>query len=525
MKVLITDSLSEKGQEILKAAGHDVLDRKGLKGQDLLDTIADCDALIVRSGTKVTADVIQAGKKLVAVGRAGVGVDNIDIDAATHQGVIVMNTPQGNTVSTAELTMAMILALSRNIPQAQMSLVGGAWDRKSFKGTELDGKTLGVVGVGRIGRTVARRAAAFGMRVVGYDPFIVGDAGGGLEIEMTGLDEVVRTADYITLHTPLSEETRGMIGADEMAKMKDGVRLINCARGGLIDEAALAEALESGKVAGCALDVYSSEPPTDNPLVGMKNVVCTPHLGALTDEAQQNVAEQVALQIADVFEGKPARNAVNMPMMEADALVKVLPYADLAERLGKAIPQLWDKPIKEIRVTYCGELTEEPLDFVTASLLKGILSVLMEGPINHVNAPVIARERGVRVSEVTSAQSKDFANLITVEVIDTGNAFSISGTFFGLKDPRIVRINGYHVDVVPEGHIIFCTNKDEPGVISYISTILAEHKANIANMTVGRHERGGTAATVINIDGPVTGDVIAAVKASPIISDAKLIRL
>ena len=521
MKVLITDSLSEKGQEILKAAGHEVLDRKGLKGQELLDTIADCDALVVRSGTKVTAEVIQAGKKLVAVGRAGVGVDNIDIDAATRQGVIVMNTPQGNTVSTAELTMAMMLALSRNIPQAQMSLVGGEWDRKSFKGTELNGKTLGVIGVGRIGRTVARRAAAFGMHVIGYDPFVVSDP----EIGMTSLDELICSADYITLHTPMTEETRGMIGSAELAKMKDGVRLINCARGGLIDEAALAEAITSGKVAGCAVDVYSSEPPSDNPLVGLKNVVCTPHLGALTDEAQQNVAEQVAQQIVDVFDGKPAQNAVNMPMMEADTLAKAMPYADLAERLGKALVQLWDKPIKEIRVTYCGEFTEDPLDFVTASLLKGILSVLMEGPINHINAPLIARERGVRVSEVTSAQSKDFANLITAEVIDTGQAFSISGTLFGLKDPRIVLINDYHVDVVPEGHIIFCTNSDEPGAISYVSTILAEHKANIANMTVGRQERGGTAATVINIDGPVSSDIVAAIKASPIISDAKLIRL
>ncbi len=524
MKVLITDSLSEQGQEILAAEGHEVLDRKGLKGQELLDTIADCEALIVRSGTKVTADVIAAGKKLVCVGRAGVGVDNIDIDAATHQGVIVMNTPEGNTVSTAELTMAMILALSRNIPQAQISLLGGEWNRKAFKGTELNGKTLGVVGVGRIGRAVARRAAAFAMKVVGTDPFIVGDSG-GLDLEMVELDELIATADYISLHTPMNDDTRGMIGADEIAKMKDGVRLINCARGGLIDEAALSDALESGKVAGCAVDVYSSEPPTDNPLVGKPGVVCTPHLGALTDEAQANVAEQVAQQICEVLEGKPARNAVNMPMMEADALTKVAPYAQLAERLGRAVAQLWDKPIKEIRVTYRGELIEDPLEFVTASLLKGILSMLLEGPINHVNAPLIARERGVRVSEVTSAQSHDFANLITVEILDTGEPLSLSGTFFGRNDPRIVRVNDYHVDVVPEGHIIFCTNKDEPGVISYVSTILAEHKANIANMTVGRRERGGTAATVINIDGPVESEVLAAIKASPIISDAKLIRL
>jgi len=363
------------------------------------------------------------------------------------------------------------------------------------------------------------------MNVSGYDPFIAADLSNSLEIRMVELDELIRESDYITVHTPLTDETRGLIGAAQMAEMKDGVRLINCARGGIIDEAALAEALESGKVGGCALDVYSSEPPTDNPLIGMKNVVCTPHLGALTDEAQQGVAEQVARQVCEVLEGKAARNAVNMPMIEPEALANVLPYAELAEKLGRAVVQLWDRPISEIRVTYHGEFTENPLGFVTASLLKGILTLLMEGPINQVNAPTIARERGVRVSEVTSAQGQDFANLITTEVADAEQSLSISGAFFGIKDPRIVRINEYHVDVVPDGYIIVCTNKDEPGVISYVSTILAEHKVNIANMTVGRDVRGGTAATMINIDGAVTDAVIAAVQASPIIFDAKLIRL
>jgi D-3-phosphoglycerate dehydrogenase / 2-oxoglutarate reductase len=524
MKVLITDSLSQQGIDILTEAGYEVLDRKGLTGQELLDTIADCEALIVRSGTQVTPEVLAAGTKLIAVGRAGVGVDNIDIDAATRQGVIVMNTPEGNTISTAELTMAMILALSRNIPQAQASLVGGEWERKSYKGTELHGKTLGVIGLGRIGRAVARRAAGFGMKLVGYDPFIV-TSGGKLEIEMAGLADLIKTSDYITVHTPLTDETRAMIGADEIATMKDGVRLINCARGGIYDEAALAAALESGKVAGCAVDVYTAEPPTGNPLVGAPNVVCTPHLGALTDEAQQNVAEQVAQQISEVLAGRPARNAVNMPRIEADALEAVLPYAGLAERLGRAVVQLWDRPIKEVRVSYAGEFADGPLDYVTASLLKGMLGVLMEGPINTVNAPLIARDRGVRVSEVTSSQSHDFANLITVEVIDGDESFLVSGAFFGKKDPRIVRINNFHVDVVPDGYIIVCENKDAPGVISYVSTILSEHKCNIANMTVGRDVQGGRAATVINIDGAISAEVIAAIKASPIIFDAKLIRL
>jgi len=524
MKVLITDSLSPQGMEILRQAGHEVLDCKGLQGAELLETIADCEALIVRSGTQVTAEVLAAGRKLIAVGRAGVGVDNIDVDAATRRGIIVMNTPEGNTISTAELTMAMILALSRSIPQAHLSLVNGAWDRKSYKGTELHGKTLGIIGLGRIGRAVARRAAGFGMRLVGYDPFIA-TSGGSLDIEMAELTELIKTSDYITVHTPLTEETRGMLGAEEIATMKDGVRLINCARGGIIDEAALAEALDSGHVAGAALDVYTAEPPTDNPLIGKPNVVCTPHLGALTSEAQQNVAEDVARQIAEVLEGQPARNAINLPSIEADALSAVLPYAELAERLGRAVVQLWDRPIKEVRVSYGGEFTENPLDFVTASLLKGMLGVLMDGPINTVNAPLIARDRGVRVSEVTTSESQDFANTIKVEVVDGDQTFSVAGAFFGRKDPRIVRLNQFHVDVVPEGHIIVCENKDAPGVISYVSTILAEHRCNIANMTVGRDALGGRAVTVINIDGAVSGEVLAAIKTSPIIFDAKLIRL
>ncbi len=524
MKVLITDSLSEGGKAILTAAGHEVIDRKGIKGRELLEAIADCEALIVRSGTKVTAEVLAAGKKLIAVGRAGVGVDNVDVDAATRQGVVVMNTPEGNTVSTAELTMAMILALSRKIPQAQASLVAGQWDRKSFEGTELDKKTLGIIGFGRIGRAVARRAAAFGMRVLAYDPFVAGEASAA-EVEMTDFDTLIRTSDYISVHTPLNEETRGMIGAREIARMKNGVRLINCARGGIIDEAALYEALQSGKVAGCALDVYSTEPPQGNPLIGLPNVVCTPHLGALTEEAQHSVAEQIARQICEVLDGKPARNAVNMPMIEEAVLAEVLPYAELAEQLGKALVQLWDKPIREVRVTYRGDMTENPLELVTASLLKGMLSVLMAGPVNTVNAPAIARERGVRVSEVTNPQSLDFANLITVEVVDTDKSLSLSGSFFGRKDPRIVRIDAFHVDVVPRGHILVCTNRDEPGVISYVSTILAQHGTNIANMTVGRDVRGGLATTVINIDSAVPKEVISAIKASPIIFDVKLIHL
>jgi D-3-phosphoglycerate dehydrogenase len=525
MKVLITDSLSDEGVAILKAAGHEVVDRKGATGRELLDAIADAEALIVRSGTTVTDEVLAAAPKLVAVGRAGVGVDNIDVPAATRRGVIVMNTPEGNTVSTAELTMAMMLALSRNIPAAQASLAGGAWDRKDFKGAELNRKTLGIIGLGRIGRGVARRAAAFGMNILAYDPLVVAGPAAGLELDMVELDTLIESSDFITVHTPLNDDTRGMIGAAEIERMKPGVRLINCARGGIIDEAALANAIKSGKVAGCAIDVYTEEPPQGNPLIGLPRVVCTPHLGALTAEAQQNVAEQVAHQICEVLAGGPARNAVNMPMIEADALAEVQPYADLAEKLGAVAVQLWAKPIREVRASYAGDFTENPLEIVTASLLKGLLSKRMEGPVNVVNAPQIAAERGVRVSEVTTPQAQDFANQITVELLGGETSLSLAGAFFGRNDPRIVRIDSYHVDLVPEGFILVCSNKDAPGVISYVSTILAQHEVNIANMTVGRDVQGGRAVTVINIDNPVGEDVLAAVKASPIIFDAKLVRL
>jgi D-3-phosphoglycerate dehydrogenase len=525
MNVLITDSLSDEGKATLEAAGHEVVDRKGVTGQDLLDAIADAHALIVRSGTTVTDEVLGAGRQLIAVGRAGVGVDNIDVEAATRRGVIVMNTPQGNTVSTAELTMAMMLALSRNIPAAQASLVAGEWDRTAFKGAELNQKTLGIVGLGRIGRAVARRAAAFGMNILGYDPLVVAGPAAGLELDMVELDTLIESSDFITVHTPLNDDTRGMIGAAEIARMKPGVRLINCARGGIIDEAELADAIKAGKVAGAAVDVYTREPPTDNPLIGLPSVVCTPHLGALTAEAQQNVAEQVAQQICEVLAGGPARNAVNMPLIEADALAEVAPYAELAEKLGAVAIQLWAKPIREVRASYAGEFTENPLERVTASLLKGLLTTLMEGPVNVVNAPHIAAERGVRVSEVTSPQAQDFANQITIELLGGDSSLSLSGAFFGRNDPRIVRIDNYHVDLVPDGTILVCSNQDAPGVISYVSTILAQHEVNIANMTVGRDVQGGRAVTVINIDSPVGEQVLAAVKASPIIFDAKLVRL
>ena len=525
MKVLIADSLSPQAVTILKESGHEVIDGKGLTGRGLLDAVSTCEALIVRSATQVVAEVIDAGAKLIVIGRAGAGVDNIDVDAATRRGIIVMNTPEGNTIAAAELTMAMMLALSRKIPQAHASVLKGEWERKSFQGTELRDKTLGIIGIGRIGRAVARRAAAFGMKIVAYDPFISPDAASALDVEMIDFDTVLDAADYITLHTPLTNETRGMIGREQISKMKRGVRLINCARGGIIDEAAAAEAIRSGHVAGCAVDVYSEEPPRDNPLIGLENVICTPHLGALTDEAQQSVAEQVARQVSEVLAGKPPRNAVNLPMLEPETLAELLPYARLAEKMGRAVVQLWDQPIRDVRVQYQGEFTSNPLQFVTASLLQGMLSILMDSAVNTVNAPVIARERGVRVSEVTRPQAEDYANTITAEIVNSGKPFIIEGSFLGLNDPRIVRLNNYRVELVPEGHILVCTNRDVPGAISYISTILANRNVNIANMTVGRDVRGGTAATVINLDCALPPEIVEAIRSSPIIIDAKVIKL
>ena len=527
MKVLVTEQLSDTGIEILRSAdGMEVDVRTDATPYDLKRIIGDYHALIIRSKTKVTADLLANAANLKVVGRAGVGIDNVDVDAATRRGIIVMNSPEGNTVSTAELTMAMMLGLSRRVPEACASLKRGEWDRKRFVGSELMNKTLGIVGLGRIGGEVARRAAAFGMKLIGDDPFCTEERAEKLGVKMVPLDELLRTADFITFHVPLTDETHGMIGQQEFGLMKKGVKLVNCSRGGVVDERALYDAVKAGIVSGCALDVYESEPPAANPLVALDQAITTPHIGASTSEAQLNVATEIARQVIDVLQGRPARNAVNLPLMEGDGL---RPYIELAEKLGTLLVQLMGKITGKLAITFHGEISNRNLVPLTRSFLCGVLKPVLTPPVNMVNAPALAAERGIEVTETKVPTCEDYASLITVQgkVGATADGrtrtCTLGGTLFADGQPRIVRIDGFDVDVAPQGPVLIVRNDDKPGAISHIATVLAKRGINIARMTVGRDEPGGKAITVLNIDEPVKDDVINEIKSLKIIKDARLV--
>ncbi|MFW6163046.1 MAG: phosphoglycerate dehydrogenase [Planctomycetota bacterium] len=525
MRVLISDPLAPEGVAILEKAGLEVLQRPGLPPDELRAALRDCDALIVRSGTRVTADLIAEADRLKVIGRAGAGVDNIDVEAATRRGIVVMNTPGGNTVSACELTLAMMLALARRLPQANARVKAGQWPRKEFRGIELRGKRLGIIGLGRIGSEVARRAQAFGMDVVGCDPYVTEERARRLEVRLLPLDELLRTADIITVHTPGSDDTRKLLDAEAFATMKDGVLLVNCARGSIVDEAALAEALRSGKVAGAGLDVFETEPPAGSPLLAFDQAIATPHVGATTVEAQANVAIQMAGQVVDALRGQPPRNALNAPAVDPDLLELLGPYIDLAERLGRLIVQLTLGRMERLTITYRGEMTEHDLRPLTTALLKGVLEPALTTPVNYVNAPVIAAERGLEVDVVRSSELEDFANLIAVESRIDQCATSIAGTLFGRSTPRIVRVDGYHVDAAPHGHLLITRNHDEPGVIAHVSSVLAERGVNVADMTCGRDYPGGTSLLVISIDSAVDEATVRAIEASPLILRAQLVSL
>jgi D-3-phosphoglycerate dehydrogenase len=523
--VLISDPLAPEGVAALEAAGLEAIQRPGLSADKLCQALRGCHALIVRSGTQVTAEVIEAADALEVIGRAGAGLDNIDVDAATRRGIVVMNTPGGNAVSAAELTLAMMLALVRRLPQASQRVKAGEWPRKEFMGTELQGKTLGVIGLGRIGSEVARRALAFGMTVLAYDPFVTEERARRLEVRLVELDELLNASDVITLHTPRSQETQRLIDAAALAKMKDEVFLVNCARGGIVDEAALADAIGSGKVAGAALDVFETEPPANSPLLGFDQVIATPHVGATTQEAQAKVAVQIAEQVADALAGKPPRNAVNAPAVEAELLEVLGPYIELSERLGRCVVQLADERIERLQVTLRGEMTEHDTTPLTTALLNGVLEHALTTPVNFVNAPVLAQERGLRLDTMISSEISDFANLITVEAVTAGGGTSVSGSLFGRRQLRIVRIEDYHVDVIPSGHFLITHHLDRPGVIAHVSRLLAEQNVNIGGMTCGRDEPGGNALLVISTDEPVSEDVVEAVLQSPQVQRAQVISL
>jgi len=521
VKVLISDKMDARCVEILQEnPGVEVDVQTGLDEAGLIDIIGEYDALIVRSGTQVTPPVLEAAHRLKVVGRAGAGVDNIDTAAATRGGVIVMNTPGGNSVSTAEHSFAMIMSLARNIPQGTASLKDGRWERSQLTGVELRGKTIGILGLGKVGSEVALRANAFGMKVMAYDPVVSSEVAETFGAKLSEPEEIYAAADFITVHLPLIEQTRHMISDAQMASCKQGVFLINCARGGIIDEAALLRNLESGQVAGAALDVFEEEPPTGSQLLAHDRVICTPHLGASTVEAQESVALQVAGQVGDVLMGRVIRNAINAPSVEPEIYAKMRPYLELAERLGKLQAQLSEGRLERVTVEYHGDVTY-PTSVMTSAVLQGIMSSVTGQPVNAVNAPVFAQERGVHVDELRSSEHEDYAALITVVYQTDKGRRLLAGTLFGKSDPRLVRLDEYTFDAVPQGHMLFYVNRDIPGIIGHIGTAMGDHEINIAQMSCGRHEVGGSALTVLNVDGPIPQTVLDDVRSRDYISWAK----
>ncbi len=502
--VLVSDPLADEGVDILREyCNVDV--KTGLTEEELIENIGAYDGLLVRSGTEVTAKVIAAAHRLKFIGRAGAGVDNINLDAATEKGIIVANAPSGNTLAACEHTLAMMMSLSRNIPQATASVKAGEWKRSQFMGVELNNKVLGIVGFGRIGQELATRANALEMRCIAYDPYINRERAKELGVEVVTLEELFPQADFITVHTPLVKETRHLINADTIAQMKTGVRIINCARGGIIDEEALADAIEAGKVAGAALDVYESEPPGGQRIIMLPQVITTPHLGASTVEAQQNVAVSVAKQCIEVLEGGSGRFVVNAPMVPADQQERIEPYARLAQKMGKLLIQLIDGRIKSIEIEYGGKAAEfgRNTKYITRLALKGMLDPILQEPVNIVNAEFVATERGIRLSESVTTESKGFTNIMTITVKTDMMEESVSGNVSSADKTRIVAIGEYMTDMTPGGDVVISRHRDVPGVIGQFATIIGRYGVNIAGMQVGRNEPGQEAIMVLNVDAAV----------------------
>jgi len=527
MKILVSDPLSEEGLKILKEVRDFEVDVKTeLKPETLKEIIGDYDALIVRSATKVTKDIISQAHKLKVIGRAGVGLDNVDLEQATQKGIIVMNTPAGNTISTAEHTMSMILALSRNIPQANASTKQGEWKRSKFMGVELYNKILGIVGLGRIGSEVAKRALSFGMKVLAYDPFLSREVAESLGVEVVELKELLERSDYITVHTPLTEETKHMVSKNEFVIMKKGVRVINCARGGIIDEAALIESIKEGRVCGAAIDVFEKEPPAaDSELLKLDNVVVTCHLGASTEEAQVNVAIEVAECVRDYLLGKGIRNAANYPCLETEVFKVLEPYLNLAERLGSFSAQLVEGRFQEVNISYSGDIARHDLAPLTLALVKGILTPILKETVNFINAKNLAKERGIKIKESKSSKEEEFVTSIQLDIKTDKETKRISGTLSSNKQARIVKIDDYYVELSPLGEMIVIQNWDKPGIIGNLGTLLGKHNINIASMTFGRQKPGGRAITVLNVDSAVSVEILAQIKKTENILAVKVIKL
>lgn len=527
MKILVTDSLAPEGLEVFKKAeGFEVDVKLGLTVEELRKICAAYDGWVIRSGTKITAELIEAAKNLKVIGRAGVGYENIDADAATKRGIVVMNTPGGNNVTTGEHTIAVMMALARHIPQAVASLKSGKWERNKFVGVELCNKTIGVVGLGNVGRIVAERAAGLRMKVIGYDPFIAAENIARMGVEPGTLEDIFAKSDFITVHVPLTPETQGMINKAAFANMKPGVRIINCARGGIVDEQDLADAIKQGKVAGAALDVYVDEPPmTDHPLIKLDQVVTTPHLGASTDEAQLNVAIAVAEQMVDFLSKGVVRYAVNVPSVSPELLEVLRPYLTLAEKLGSLHTQMAGALPEEVQIEYRGDVTQYNVAPLTLAVLKGLLTPVMESAVNYVNAPLVAKERGIKVVESKSEWAGDFASSIIVKSKNGKQALEIEGAMFAAKHPRIVRVNDFYLEAVPEGYILILQNKDVPGVVGAVGTILGKNGINIAGMELGRTQKGGNAISFTHVDDVVSKKALDELRALPQIVSAALVKL
>ena len=525
-KVLLTDGIDKAGVDLLSETEiiEPLLEAKPGR-RKLLEIVSEVDGIVVRSATQVDRELIEAAPSLKVIGRAGVGVDNVDIDAATERGVIVMNSPSGSSTTTAEHAVAMMFALSRNIPQAYRLLKEGIWDKGLFKGVELRAKTLGVVGLGRIGSEVARMARGIGMNVMAYDPFIRPDADQAAGLQLVGLDEMFSEADFISVHTPLTDETRNLIDGAVIAGMKDGVRLINCARGGIINEADLADALASGKVAGAAFDVFDSEPNTDSPLFGLDNFIATPHLGASTIEAQRKVSEDICRQIADYLVKNTIRGALNFPQLDAGQLDRYRHFVDLVTRLATFAIQIADGPMESVAIRYSGEVCDMNLEYLTSTVMRKLLSPILGEEINLINATRIAQRRGIKLEETRVQVPENFTSLVQIEVRTERESRRVSGTVFTDKLPRIVAVDGYELEVVPRGHMIFLTNNDKPGVIGNIGTVLGKCRVNIAGMHLGREIEGGTALALLLIDAAISEDVVNQVRNIENVLTAKAVRI
>ncbi|MDD4294844.1 MAG: phosphoglycerate dehydrogenase [Candidatus Omnitrophica bacterium] len=512
-KIIVSDKLSVEGVKILQDAGFSVDCKFGIAPEELKKIIGEYDAIVIRSGTKITADIIANPGKLKVIGRAGVGVDNVDLDAAKKKGIIVMNAPGGNTISTCEHAIALMFSIARNIPFAHNSLMQGKWERSKLKGTELTGKTLGIVGLGRIGREVAKRAIGLGMQVLGSDPFVSKELAEKAGIEMAELETIFKNADFLTVHSPLTEKTKNLIAEKEIKLMKSSAFIINDARGGIINEDALYNALKEKRIAGAALDVFVSEPLKESKFFELDNIVLTPHLGASTEEAQLNVAIEVAHCVKDALNGKAIRNAVNYVQLDADTYQIVEPYFSLAEKMGKFISQVAEGGLKEVQISYLGEISAYKVDVIGAAFIKGMYDTQLESDVNYINALEIAKERGVKVEQIKNRDDKEYVNAIRVKVVTDKEERFLEGTLFANKQARFVKMDDFYLEVAPTDNMIVIYNHDKPGTIGFLGTLLGKYGINIAGMSLGRNAPEGIALTILNLDNPVKDDVIREIKA------------